>query len=143
MQGSGSHAVSLERLTELLAGRPGVRLALLFGSQARGEAHAGSDLDLGVEAEQGFDLAQLGGELTLALSVPVDVVSIDPGEASIALLEELLRDARPIDEAYPGAFVSWLSRTLALLETDRPAHAKMRDAYLRRVASQGFGHGQS
>ncbi len=143
MQCAASDAAFLERLTRLLAGYPGIRLVLLFGSQARGQAHAGSDLDLGVEADPSVDLAQLAGELAHALAVPVDVVSVAPSEASIALLEEVLRDGKRLHEAYPGAYGSWLSRTLALLETDRPAHAKMRDAYLKRVVNQGFGHGQS
>ena len=31
-----------------LARRYGIELAILFGSRARGEAHSGSDLDVGV-----------------------------------------------------------------------------------------------
>jgi predicted nucleotidyltransferase len=50
----------------------------LFGSVARGEDHAGSDIDFLVEFEAGsslFDLLHLRDELVEILDVDVDVVS--------------------------------------------------------------------
>lgn len=54
-----------------------VSKAFLFGSYARNEADAGSDIDLCIEYDDGFDLFMLGGlgkSLEEALQVPVDIV---------------------------------------------------------------------
>jgi predicted nucleotidyltransferase len=83
----------LDGLRSVLSTRPRVRLALLFGSRARGTAHAGSDVDVAVLAP-GEDLLALGSELSQAVGTTVDLVSLeDPG---FALLEELIRDSVPI-----------------------------------------------
>lgn len=61
----------------------------LFGSAARGEDEAGSDLDFLVEFEPGsslFDLLHLKDELEQLLGRPVDVVSaggLKPRDTSI------------------------------------------------------------
>jgi predicted nucleotidyltransferase len=140
MEPSADEALQ-RRLGAHLAGRHDVRVAMVFGSRARGTAHTDSDLDLAVEM-QGGDLLALGGELSLALGVPVDVVSVLPAEASIPLLEVVLRDGLLVHEAFPGAGASWRTRTLASLETDRPWFATMRDAWLRRVRDMGLSDGQ-
>lgn len=52
------------------------RSIALFGSVARGDDHAASDLDFIVEFEPGtrpFELLLLGAELEDALGVPVDI----------------------------------------------------------------------
>ena len=54
----------------------GVVKAYLFGSHARGDADAASDVDLCIEPDDGFTLFSLGGfgsHLEEALGVPVDV----------------------------------------------------------------------
>ena len=61
-----------------LASSHGAQSIALFGSVARGEATAESDLDFMVTMEPGrtlFDLARLRGELEDLLGVDVDVVS--------------------------------------------------------------------
>jgi predicted nucleotidyltransferase len=113
---------------------PGVRLVLLFGSEARGRATEASDVDVAVFAP-GEDLLVLASGLSEASGREVDVVSLeDPG---IPLLEELLRDAELLYEREPGAYATWRSRALTLLDIDGPAHARMRDAWLARVARAG------
>lgn len=47
------------RLIDLARSTPGLDLLLLFGSRARGDAHAGSDWDLGYLADARFDAAGL------------------------------------------------------------------------------------
>lgn len=120
----------------VLEGHGGVRVALLFGSQARGKARVDSDVDLAIDSS-GADLLELASALTLALGREVDLVALD--DAGVPLLEELLRDAVVVYEAFPGAAASWRARALTTLETDRPWFARMRDAWLRRLASQGQG----
>ncbi len=62
-----------------VAARHKGRAVALFGSVARGEETAASDLDFLVEFEQGsylFDLADLETELAFVLGARVDVVSL-------------------------------------------------------------------
>ena len=52
-----------EAIREALAGRADVRLALLFGSRARADARAESDVDVAVETADGTDLLALASLL--------------------------------------------------------------------------------
>ena len=61
-----------------IAGTHGARNVRIFGSVARGEADASSDVDFLVELETGRSLLDLGGlqfELEALLERPVDVVT--------------------------------------------------------------------
>lgn len=86
-------------LLDLLCRRYGVRELMLFGSSARGEARADSDVDLLVSflpgARVGFlELAGLQEELSEALGLPVDLV---PKEGlKIVLRDAVLAEARPV-----------------------------------------------
>jgi len=79
-----------------IAARHGASNVRIFGSVARGEAGAGSDVDLLVDLEPGRSLLDLGGllmELRDLLMCPVDVVT-----------EKGLRDRirqRVLEEAVP------------------------------------------
>ncbi len=69
-----------ERREEILriAGKHGARKVRIFGSVARGEADAASDLDFLVEMEPGRSLLDLGGllmDLQDLLGCRVDVVT--------------------------------------------------------------------
>lgn len=123
------------RLKDVLSSHPDVRLALLFGSHARGTAGPDSDVDVAVLAP-GADLLSLAGSLSAACDRDVDVISLhDPG---VPLLEELVRDASVLFESRPGLSAEWRSKTLATLEIDRPWFARMQDAWLARVAREGI-----
>ena len=128
----------LAELRRTLAASGEVRLAILFGSRARGTAHAGSDLDLAVDAP-GADLLDVGARLSLALDCEVDVLSLaDPG---VPLLEALLRDGIVVYEGNAGAGARWRSHALTSLETDRPWFSRMQEAWLKRVAERGIARG--
>ena len=114
-------------------------MALLFGSVARDTAGQKSDVDVAVD-EAGADLPQLSAELTQAVGREVQIVTL--GDAGVPLLEEILRDGIVVYERTPHAAASWRSHTIADLEIDRPWYARMRDAWLRRVAERGLGDGQ-
>jgi uncharacterized protein len=124
-----------DALRSVLSTRPQVRLALLFGSRAKGSAHASSDVDVAVLAP-GEDLLALGSELSQAVGTTVDLVSLeDPG---FALLEELIRDSVLIYEAAAGNAARWRSHALSELDLDRPGFERMRDAWIARVAREGL-----
>jgi predicted nucleotidyltransferase len=83
-----------------------LRLVVLHGSRARGEAHRGSDWDLGVLADGTPDLAALTGAVVAAVgSDAVDVV--DLGRASALLRYRAARDGVPLLERPAGAFVDF------------------------------------
>jgi predicted nucleotidyltransferase len=126
---------SIDDVRRAIAKVPGVRLALLFGSRARGTERDDSDVDVALDGPN-VDRLSAAAALGAALGLRVDVV--DLRDATIPLLEELLRDAVVVHEASPGAGASWRSRILTQLETDRPWYARMRDAWLARVAEEGL-----
>ncbi len=68
-------AAEIARVLGPLAERTaGLRLLLLVGSRARGDAHAGSDIDLAYLADDDLDLGTFIGEVTMALGTDdVDV----------------------------------------------------------------------
>jgi len=129
-------------LRPVLARHPELRLALLFGSRARGVAGPAADLDLAVEVARGEALDRLGlmAELASATGLDVDVVDVTPGRrVGYPLLAALVRDAVVVYEGRPHAEAEF--RTRALLETslDRPWYERMRNAYLDRLASSAHG----
>ena len=124
----------LDLLRRSLVSRGGVELALVFGSRARGDHREGSDLDLAVLGEK--DPIGLSAELSSALGVEVDVVTLEA--PSIPLLRAVLRDARRVFEARPGAWGSFLSSSLMELETDGPLFDRMQTAFVHRVAEHGL-----
>jgi uncharacterized protein len=117
-----------------LRGRVDVRLAIVFGSRARGTATPASDLDVAVRAP-GVDLLELAAELSRVTGHEVDVVPLE--DAGVPLLDRIVREGVGVHEARPGALATWRARALAELETDRPWFARMRERWLARVASHG------
>jgi hypothetical protein len=80
-----------------IAGKYGASRVRVFGSMARGEADAASDVDFLVELEPGRSLLDLGGlqfELEALLGRPVDVVTGRGLKPRIR--ERVLRDAVPV-----------------------------------------------
>jgi uncharacterized protein len=130
------HEDLAERLHALLAGRPEVRLALLFGSRARGREGPGSDLDLAVSAKR-LDRLTLIHRLSTGLGLTVDVIDLD--RAGYFLLEALLRDGVVVYERDRHAAAEWRTRAILEVETDRPNFERMRDAFLRKTAAAEHG----
>jgi hypothetical protein len=81
----------------LLAARHGATNVRVFGSVARGEADALSDLDVLVDLEPGRSLLDLGGllmDLQQLLGREVDVVTVKGLRARIR--ERVLKEAVPL-----------------------------------------------
>jgi len=122
----------LHSIRRALAGRADVRLALVFGSIARGTARDDSDVDLAIDAP-GVDRLALARDLSLAVGREVDVV--DLASAGYPLLAAIVRDGVVVAAHAAGAEARWRTRALLALETDRPWFERMRDAYLARLAT--------
>ncbi|HEY6879668.1 MAG TPA: nucleotidyltransferase domain-containing protein [Polyangiales bacterium] len=118
----------------VFARHPGVRVALLFGSLARGAARPDSDIDVAVVGT-GADLSTCASELSVQLGREVDVVSLD-SDPPVPLVRELLRDAVCVYEAEPGAEATLRSRLLWTLETDGPMIDALARRYLEHLAAR-------
>lgn len=116
------------------AATPGLELALVFGSVARGRAGLASDVDVAIVGD--VDAFELSARLSLALGREVDVV--DVARASVPLLDAIVRDGVAVFERTPGGEARFRSRALLLLETDRPWYERMQKAWLKRVAERGI-----
>ncbi len=136
-----SREAELSTIGHVLARHGGVRFALVFGSTARETARTDSDIDVAVAVDAGTNLIQLSTDLTHAVGREVEIV--DLSGAGVPLLEEVLQDGVVVYERQSHAAASWRGRVLSDLEVDRPWYARMRDAWLRRVAERGLIDGQS
>ena len=66
-------------IVSVLGRRPGIEIAILFGSRASGRARADSDLDLAIDAGHALDAEEKSAiiaELADALGGPVDLVDL-------------------------------------------------------------------
>jgi uncharacterized protein len=90
---------TISTLTEALRTERNVRLAVLFGSMARGHAGPDSDVDVLVSLaeDRPMYLFYLAVRLTRALGRDVDVLSLKHVQThEPALLDTILRDGRPV-----------------------------------------------
>ena len=100
---SDTSVIPVERLTAAGARHPKLRLLILFGSRARGEARQDSDWDLGYLAEAGMDPDALLLDLVDTLGTDrVDLVDLARSGAQIAF--RAAADGRILYEAAPGLF---------------------------------------
>ena len=126
---------AVQAIRGCLRGRLDVRLALVFGSRARGTATPTSDVDVAVGAP-GVDLLDLAADLSRATGLDVDVVDLE--HVGVPLLARIVRESLLVHELRPGTAATWRAHALADLETDAPWFARMRDAWLARVAARGL-----
>jgi len=97
-------ALSLsEPVVTQVAGLSGLRLLVLHGSRARGQAHAGSDWDFAYLADPGFDADEL--LMRLVEGIGADRVDLaDLGRAGALLRQRVASDGVVIHERRPGEF---------------------------------------
>jgi len=95
----------------VLDGCPGVELAVLFGSVARGGMRA-RDVDIGVwvTADDTCELAPIDTALGRALRLPVDVIFLNT--APPLLRFEVARDGALLIERRPGAWSDFRARAM-------------------------------
>src|SRR5215213_7897522 len=100
----------VERLRQSAASLPEIRLAVLFGSTARGQARKGSDVDLGVllspDTQEARNKAQ--AELGRAAEQEVDVIFLNA--APPLLRFEISRDGVLLLEREEGLWTGFKAR---------------------------------
>lgn len=121
-----------ETIIPIFTAHPGVKLAWLFGSQARGTARPGSDFDFAVVGD--FDLLALRADLDEALGHEVDVVDLNRDH--LPLMRAVLREGQLVYESTPGALGDWTFRAHSILDLDWPNYVRMRDRYLEGVGTR-------
>jgi predicted nucleotidyltransferase len=115
----------LSTLRAALRTEPGVRLAVLFGSQARGSARPDSDIDLLVVLADESRLAQLETRLSEATQHRVVLALLDDLEGHPTILAEALRDGRVmVDRA--SLWPRLLARRRQVEELARRERARLR-----------------
>ena len=119
-------------------GSIGVRLAVMFGSGARGTARSDSDIDVGVLLDDDDCLPALRVAIERAVGMSVDLVSLR--KAPPLLRFEIARDGRLLVERDPHAWVEF--RAHAMIDwwdwapTARIMHRAVRSG-LQREATRG------
>lgn len=84
----------LSRLRAAFRTEPAVSFAVLFGSQARGDAHSRSDVDVLVKFRDEADKRAVASRLSERLQRRVQLVSLEEAEQTPLLLTEILREGR-------------------------------------------------
>lgn len=125
-----SDALVMDALTRALAGRADCEAALLFGSRARGDHRADSDVDVAVLGR--IDRLALAADLSRATGHEVDVV--DLATAGYPLLAAIVQDGVLVHEGVPSTYGRWRAHALSQLDLDRAWYARMRDGYLAKLA---------
>lgn len=125
-----------EELTRVLEAGPDLRLALLFGSRARGEARRGSDVDVAIlPAAHDMSLAEenrLGAALERAARAPVDLVRID--RAPAALRWRIARDGIVLLSNPSAAASRFLARAGIAHDETRELHLDAMRRFRARLA---------
>ena len=96
----------LDALRAACARHPALRVLVLLGSRARGDAHPRSDWDLGYLSDAGLDVGALVADLTSALGTD-DVDLVDLRRASALLRRDAGADGVLVHERTPGSFVDF------------------------------------
>jgi len=114
-----------------IAQQPGLRLLVLHGSRARGDAHAQSDWDFAYSAEQGFDVDGLLALLVESLGADrVDLADLD--RAGALLRHRVASDGVALYEEAPGNFQTFQIEAARiwcdLAPVLEPAYARVLDS---------------
>ena len=115
--------MNLEKvLTHLRVNLPDLLAVYVFGSQATGEAHANSDLDLAALVEGRVDALQLwrlSGELADIVNVPIDL--LDLRAASTVMQYQVITTGRRLwnKDSQAGVFESYILSEKTALDSAR------------------------
>lgn len=100
---------------------PDIRLAILFGSQATGKTHAGSDADVAVALDGEMSPSrrgELGAQLSKALGREVDVADVRTAQGEF--LAQIVLGGEAAVKRDPSLLAELAIRALAYREDMRP-----------------------
>lgn len=132
------HEGQLEKVVELLDRRFGLEALLLFGSEARGEARADSDVDLAALFRSPPDVVALleaGADVERLLGRSVDLV--DLGAASPILAMQVLRDGHCVFGAGSRALAEFAAILSSRYADLKRARAEAEAALVDRMTRGG------
>ena len=126
----------LDRLRQQTTAWPELKLAVLFGSRARGDARPGSDADLGLlldpySSELRF---QVEAELGRAVGRPVDVVLLD--DAPPLLRFEIARNGVLLFQREDHLWTGFKARAMVDWWGWAPTHRRIASAVVRRLRTR-------
>lgn len=124
----------LANLRRVLRTERGVRLAVLYGSLARGDEDADSDLDLLVSSSGDSTGADLRGRLQGVTGRQVDVAHLDRIEADAPLLLDRVLDEGRVLVDRDGEWPQLRERRGAIRARARRAHRRQLAAASRAIA---------
>jgi len=127
----------ISRLRISLASVP-LRIAVLFGSRARGSARADSDVDIAILPERDFTLGEeneLAASLSSAVGVEVDLVRLDRADPLLA--REVAVTGSVLFESRPGAFAAFRAGAISEWLDFEEMIAPHRTKFLARLAGAG------
>lgn len=130
----------LRELAHALEEDRDVTLAVLFGSAARGDAHAGSDLDVGVLGVQPERIGRLQVALSRATGRVVDATALE--NAPPLLRFEVARDGRVLVERTPHLWSDFKARAMVDWWDWAPTARRFHSAAAARLRAQAT-HGSS
>ncbi len=116
----------LSELRFAMRTEPALRLAVLFGSQARGDARPSSDIDLVARVKDSVRMREVHRRLEEKLGKSIHLVDLDDVRHAPLLFAEALRDGRVLVDRYlewPG-----LKRELPAAEEAASVHRQKIDA---------------
>jgi predicted nucleotidyltransferase len=130
-----------DRIAAALSAGPPLRLALLFGSIARGTSHAGSDLDVAIlPVDPELSLAaelDLQRALSTASGRPVDLVRLD--RASSLVRWQVARDGQVLFQAGPFEAARFIARAASEYLDFQPDFVKASTLFQKRLAGGALG----
>jgi predicted nucleotidyltransferase len=143
----GAPDPAVDRLAAAVRELPGVRLAYLFGSRARGTERADSDFDIAVlldderaRAERGATLRRLAGRLgRVVSSALLDIVILN--DATPLLRHRVLRDGVLLHARTPEARVRFAVAAMRDYQDGQVRREQFTRARIQRLASDSSDGG--
>jgi predicted nucleotidyltransferase len=132
----------LDRLRERAAFLPELRLAVLFGSTARGQARKGSDVDLGILLNPDTREARNKALVELDRAAGREVNAVFLNEAPPLLRFEISRDGVLILEREEGLWAGVRAKAMVDWWDWAPYAKRIEDAAIRRLRER-MAHGQA
>jgi predicted nucleotidyltransferase len=116
---------------------PELRLLILHGSRARGDAHPGSDWDFAYLADpclEGPGLDELGLRAALSSALQTDDIDVaDLNRAGAVLRYAAARDAKPVLEREPGTLESFRFNAIRFWLENEPILRQSQRAVLKAL----------